>query len=269
MTNNTTEKTTAVDVLPLNTLSLPELLAQRVTAFSTSPAMLEIIDKHVAKFVEEIVKDSFCTYGDFGKGVKEAFKGALPGSIDTVIDLGRYNAMIEERLRVVFASSNIANDMVAKAEGVLRETLDEELLPPVIKLSAFIEAFISDNADDAAESGWERPTVKIEDGSYPCSEYRQIYFDKRSEDSQRNRYSTSTFRPENRLAIAPVKGEEFEGEQVYRVYAASLNDKLIQDYLSTDLIRDDWQKMMFALYYGQSKIIIDCDEGDFYYPHSD
>ncbi|RUR99411.1 hypothetical protein KHDHEBDM_01692 [Pectobacterium polaris] len=29
------------------------------------------------------------------------------------------------------------------------------------------------------------------------------------------------------------------------------------------------EKMMFALYYGQSKIIIDCDPDDFYYPHYD
>ncbi|MEI7375633.1 hypothetical protein [Dickeya chrysanthemi] len=268
MTNNTTE-TTALGAPLLNTLPLPELLANRITQFSTSPAMLEIIDKHVAHFVEGVVKDSLTTYGDFGKGVKDAFKAALPGSIERVVDLGRYNAMIEERLRVIFAGSNIANDMVAKAEAVLREAMDEDLLPPVIRLSALMTAFIKDNASEAAEEGWDSPSLKIEGGSYPCAEYYSIYFDKRSEESRASRYSASKSRHENRLSLAPVDGETSESEQVYRIYSAAIDDKLAQDYISTDLIRRDWEKMMFALYYGQSKLIIDCDEDDFYYPHYD
>lgn len=269
MTNNTTEKTTAVDAHILNVLPLPELLANRITQFSTSPAMLEIIDKHVTRFIEEVVKDSFCTYGNFGKGVKKSFENALPGSIEHVVDLGRYNAMIKERLRATFANSGIANDMIAKAEAVLSNVMDEKLLPPVIRLSALMKAFIEDNAERAAEEGWDSPTLKIEGGSYPCDDYRTIYFDKASENSRTNRHSSLTSRPDNRLSLAPVDGEIFEGKQVYRIYAAAIDDKLAQDYISTDFIRRDWEKMMFALYYGQSKIIIDCDPDDFYYPHCD
>ncbi|MFJ5346649.1 hypothetical protein [Pectobacterium parvum] len=259
MTNNTTEKNTIVDTSPLNTLPLPELLASRITQFAASPAMLEIIDRHVARFVEEVVKDSFCTWDNFGKSVKDAFKNALPGGIERVVDLGRYNAMIEERLRATFASSSIANDMIAKAEAVLNDVMDEKLLLPVIKLSTLMEAFIKDNAERAATEGWDSPSLEIVDGSYPCDDYRTIYFDK----------EPGTARPNNRLSLAPVDGEVFEGEQVYRIYAAAIDDKLVQDHLSTDLIRRDWEKMMFALYYGQSKIIIDCDPDDFYYPHYD
>ncbi|MBQ4788030.1 hypothetical protein F9U39_01195 [Pectobacterium versatile] len=269
MTNNTTEKNTIVDTSPLNTLPLPELLASRITQFAASPAMQEIIDRHVARFVEEVVKDSFCTWDNFGKGVKDAFKNALPGGIERVVDLGRYNAMIEERLRATFASSNIANDMIAKAEAVLNDVMDEKLLLPVIKLSTLMEAFIKDNAERAAEKGWDSPSLEIVDGSYPCDDYRTIYFDKEPGSSRNNRHSLSTARPNNRLSLAPVDGEVFEGEQVYRIYAAAIDDKLVQDHLSTDLIRRDWEKMMFALYYGQSKIIIDCDPDDFSYPHYD
>ena len=56
----------------------------------------------------------------------------------------------------------------------------------------------------------------------------------------------------------------FEGEQIYLMYTAAIDDKLVQDHLSTDLIRGDYEKIMFALYYVQSKINIDFDPDDFY-----
>jgi hypothetical protein len=151
----------AVEVL--SRASIADVLAQRITVMSTSPKMLEIIDKRVEKFLVDVIDDSFSSWGDFSKGAKEAFKNALPGNIDSVIDLARYNSMIADRLSAVFASSNITNDMVQKAEKALKNAMEEDLLPPVIKLSVLLEAFIDDHAEQAREENWEFPDFRLID----------------------------------------------------------------------------------------------------------
>lgn len=61
----------------LSRASIADVLAQRITVMSTSPKMLEIIDKRVEKFLVDVIDDSFSSWGDFSKGAKEAFKNAL------------------------------------------------------------------------------------------------------------------------------------------------------------------------------------------------
>lgn len=250
--------------------TIAEVLAERITAMSTSPKMLEIIDKNIESCLGSIVKDTFCYYSDFSKKSKEAFQAALPGNIDSVIDLGRYNAMIQERLKATFASSGIAYDLIAKAENALKEAMDETLLPPVIKLSALCDAYIDCYASNASDEQWERPDFRLEEFDiHGPTQYMGFYFDKYR--AERSSYGTdsSKYSLANSLSLAEVEGEEVDGNPVFRVYSGKLEDKFIQDIISTDLISSKWKKMMFALYYGQSKICIDCDPDDYYYPGND
>lgn len=250
--------------------AIHEVLAERITEFSTSPKMLEIIDKKIERCMTNIVDDVFGRYSDFSKSAEKAFKAALPGNIDSVVDLGRYNAMVEQRLRNAFANSGIANDMVTKAEAVLKEAMDEKLLPPVIKLSAFINAYIEGNASRASEEGWEKPDLRFhdDDNSYLTRDYKDFYFDENSEDG--SRYSSYSSRSihglANCLRLRSIEDEMFEGEQVYEVWSAKIDDKYIQQIVSISSHLSKWEKMVFALYYGQSKIVIDCDPEDYSYP---
>ncbi|EES3796595.1 hypothetical protein FRO67_003690, partial [Escherichia coli] len=104
------------DINILARQSIGEVLAGRIAAFSTSPKMLQIIDSKIESCVNGIVNDVFSNYSDFSKSTKEAFRAALPGNMENVIDLGRYNDMITQRLRETFAGSGVADSMIVKAE---------------------------------------------------------------------------------------------------------------------------------------------------------
>lgn len=253
--------------------TIADVLAARITEFSTSPKMLEIIDKKIESCLSGVIDDVFGRYSDFSDGAKKAFKASLPGNIDSVIDLGRYNAMVEARLRSVFENSGIANDMAAKAEAVLKEALDEKVLPPVIKLGDFLEAYIEANAERAGEENWERPDFRLidDDGSYLTRDYKDFYFGASCESG--SIYSSLRERSVHDLAnclrLRSIKDEMFEGEQVYEVWSAKIDDKYIQQIVAISAHLSKWEKMVFALYYGQSKIIIDCDPDDYRYPCND
>lgn len=253
----------------LSSTSIADVLAQRITALSTSPQMLEIIDKRVEKFLTDVIDDSFSSWGEFSKGAKDAFKKALPGSIESVIDLERYNAMIADRLNAVFAQSNIANDMVQKAEKALKDAMQDDLLPPVIKMSELVEAYIADHAERAREEGWERPDFRLEQSdSFLSTEYWHFYFDTHKEES-RHSSERSKYQLENCLDMRVLKDEAIGDDEVCEVYSAKINDKFVQRIISTTGVRSKWEKMVFALYYGQSKICLDCDPDDHYYPGYD
>lgn len=249
-------------------LTIAEVLSERMKAMATSETMLAILDKRIEKCLTDIVDDAFSSWGDFSKGAKEAFKAALPGNLDSVIDLGRYNTMIEQRLRDAFADSNISNDMMAKAERALKDAMDDKSLPPVIMLSALIQAFIDDNAEYACEEQQETPDLRLEEDNRYSNKYAHFYFDKSKKES---RYGSkdSVYNLDNNLAMRAIPGEEINGNQVYEVYSAKIDDQFVQRMVNTNLMNRDWEKMVFALYYGQSKICIDCDPDDFSYPGND
>ena len=85
--------------------------------------------------------------------------------------------------------------MVQKAEKALKNAMEEDLLPPVIKLSVLLEAFIDDHAEQAREENWEFPDFRLIDSeSVLSTEYKHFYFDKSKEgysrySSERSKYS--------------------------------------------------------------------------------
>ncbi|WP_368762016.1 hypothetical protein [Klebsiella pneumoniae] len=250
-------------------LTLAELLTHRCVEFSASPKAVEIIDQGIEKMFKDLVSDAFRSYGDFGKIMGEAFKAALPANVDSILEVGRYNELVTNALRAKWQSSGIADDMVRKAEEALTEVMTESAVPKRVRLSKLLESFIEEHQEQASREGWEKPDVRCdEDGKF-----LHIYFGK--EEKQRGSsylYSSSErskYDLENSIAARLEEGKDEDGHPVYRIYSAKLEDKAIQHIVSLDLIRDEWERYMVALYYGQADLVFDCDPEDYSYPNGD
>jgi len=240
--------------------TLQQLLADRVTAFANSEKPVEIIDEHVKKMFTSVIDNCFGRYGDMGKQVEEAIKAALPANLTEIFELTRYNAMIAAALKDKWENSGVEADMVRLAQQQIDEVLNKDAMPEVISLQDLMEAFVEDHKESAAEEHWEAP-----------SDYGglHIYFDKKPKDHGISSYSRSSERSEYQLDNAihisfdrHGKDRDEKGREVGSVYAAKIdNEKMSQ----TLRFRSPFEKMVAALYFGKSKIIVDCDEDEFSY----
>ncbi|MDM2816921.1 hypothetical protein [Citrobacter sp. Cpo102] len=251
-------------------LTLSALLTQRCVEFSHSKKAVEIIDNGIEKMFKELVDDAFRSYGDFGKSAREAFKAALPANIDNLIELSRYNEMIANALRTKWTESGIADDMLRKADEALAEVMQDNSVPEYIKLSTIFDGFIEDNREEAFENQWEAPDFRLEEERG----FIHLYFDKRPDkDFDSLRYSSRTERNkyelEHNLAARIVDCEQVDGHPVYEIYSAKLDDTEIRKITSLGLVRSNWERALVALYYGQSKLVLDCDPDDYAYPGAD
>ncbi|MNY45392.1 hypothetical protein D3C86_1804900 [compost metagenome] len=58
------------------------------------------------------------------------------------------------------------------------------------------------------------------------------------------------------------KAKNDDGNNVGKVYSAKLDGDVIGKQLS---IRNGWERLVAALYYGAATIVVDCEEDDFSY----
>lgn len=246
--------------------TLQQLLAERVTAFANSEKPVEIIDEHVKKMFTSVIDNCFGRYGDMAKQVEEAIKAALPANLTTVFELTRYNTMVAAALKEKWENSGVEADMVRLAQQQIDEVLIQDAMPAVISLQELMEAFIEDHKEDAAEERWDHPDIRFQPSDYGGL---HIYFDKAPKDHGVSRYSSSSERSEYMLANAihisfdrHGKDRDDKGREVGSVYAAKIDDKKISQTLK---FRTPFEKMVAALYFGASKILVDCDEDDFSY----
>jgi hypothetical protein len=246
--------------------TLQSLLAERVTAFVNSDKPVEIIDEHVKKMFTSVVDNCFGRYGDMGKQVEEAIKAALPANLTEIFELTRYNAMIAAALKEKWENSGVEADMVRLAQKQIDEVLNKDALPEVISLQDLLEAFVEDHKESAAEEHWEAPDIRFQPSDYGGL---HIYFDKKPKDHGISTYSRSTERSEYMLDNAihisfdrNGKDRNEKGHEVGSVYAAKIDNEKISQTLK---FRSAFEKMVAALYFGSSKIVVDCDEDDFSY----
>ncbi|EES3797473.1 hypothetical protein FRO67_004616 [Escherichia coli] len=117
--------------------------------------------------------------------------------------------------------------------------MDESLLPPVIKLSEFLDAFIDANVEQAAENGWERPDIRLIDSEYSMlsHDYKSLYFDKSPDPESRIHGLRSQYRLDNNISMRALEGETIDGHQVYEVYSAKIDERHVQHIVSTNLIK--------------------------------
>ncbi|MFJ4133867.1 hypothetical protein [Pseudomonas cyclaminis] len=137
---------------------------------------------------------------------------------------------------------------------------------PMISLQALMEAFVEDHKESAAEERWEHPDIRFQPSDYGGL---HIYFDKKPKDHSASSYSRSSERSEYMLDNAihisfdrNGKDRDEKGREVGTVYSAKIDGEKISQTLR---FRSPFEKMVAALYFGSSKIIVDCDEDEFSY----
>jgi hypothetical protein len=246
--------------------TLQQLLAERVTVFAVSDKPVEIIDDHVKRMFTSVIDNCFGRYGDMGKQVEEAIKAALPANLTEIFELTRYNAMIAAALKEKWENSGVEADMVRLAQKQIDEVLNKDAMPEVISLQALLEAFVEDHKESAAEEHWEAPDIRFQPSDYGGL---HIYFDKQPKDRGVTSYSRSSERSEylldNAIHISfdrHGKDRDEKGREVGSVYAAKIGNEKISQTLK---FRSEFEKMVAALYFGSSKILVDCDEDEFSY----
>lgn len=252
--------------------SLSELLCERVTEFAQSDKAVELIDQGIEKMFASVVSDCFSSYGDMSKLVKESVKAALPGNISNLFELKRYNAIISESMKREWESAGLETDMQKRLHELLDGALKEHDFPPVILLSDFMNAFVEAHQREAFENGWESPKVIYKE-SENLQGFYSLYFDRNPEEHSSYR-TRSEYELEYRIAFTTTDGDvlthkDWRDQDVDiplgRVYSAVLDGKPI----SSEVAPNRFNRMIQALYYGMSKISIDCDPEDICYPCND
>lgn len=249
--------------------TLQQLLTDRVALFATGDKPASIIDEHVEKMFKEVIGDCFRSYGDMGKAVSAAIKAALPSNISDMFELTRYNALVENALRVQWESSGVEGDMVRRAQRCLADALAEDALPPVVSLRALLEEFAESNKEDATENQWESPEVRFEDSQYGGGV--SIFFDKTPESAHTSssylskRERRHDYSLKNRIHVRWDKDKpelDPNGHNIGEVYSAQLDDMPVGRNFH---ITSKWERMLAALYFGCAKVVIDCEADDISY----
>lgn len=255
-------------------LTLSALLMQRCANFANSEKAVEIIDKGVEALFKNIVEDAFGSYGNFGKTAKEAFKAALPGNVEKIIDLEHYNSMVVRLMRERWAASGVESDLVEKMTDMVNEFVNEEKTPKIILASDLWAAFIEDNKEKAFEDNWQRPQVVVTDDDRGFIRIGLHAEEATSSRYASNKESTSDcdvclgFHQQFNREIGSKTPLQHDGHDLYELYTGHLEygsvlgKKIIQAYSQFD-------KLVLALYYGGSLLAWDESPDDLYYPNCD
>ncbi|HLD65867.1 MAG TPA: hypothetical protein VJA19_07480 [Pseudomonas sp.] len=253
--------------------TLQDLLNQRVATYVNSPRPQELIDAGLDAMFKEVVTDAFRSYGDFSKEFKEAFKAALPAGVGDMLQLAKYNTLVAEALKQRWAETAVSEVMLAKANAAITEILAEVPLEGQVSLTKLLNAFVDAHKESAAEEQWEAPEIRFVEGDTDHGKYLHIYFDKQPEESRAPSALSRSRRRDDfaltnalHLSLEGVAGAERHGRtttfDIGRVYSAKLDDTPINKELS---YHSEWERLVAALYFGQARLVIDCDGDDFTY----
>ncbi|WP_294844402.1 hypothetical protein [uncultured Gilliamella sp.] len=248
--------------------TLKDLLLEGVDRFNNSDKPALIIDNAIEKLFKDIIDSEFRSYGDFGEILRNAVKKALPANIQDIISLPKYNQLIVNSLQQQWMSSGVEQHFVDTATKMLNDIINEYPIPEYIYLSDLLEAFVEEYVEEADEERWDSPDIRIEESDYN-NEYMHIYYDKRPKESYLSEISKHSLN--NYLACfrldEKVKGKLYQDEcYVYTVYAAKIDGVRIGKLLQPTNTK--YQNLIIALYYGQSKLVFDCDVDDIVYPNN-
>ncbi|MWP61082.1 hypothetical protein [Gilliamella sp. Pas-s25] len=248
--------------------TLKDLLLEGVDRFNNSDKPASIIDEALEGLFKNAIESELSPYGDFGRAVKEAVKETLPANIQDVISLPKYNQLIVNSLQQQWLSSNVEQNFVDKATKMLNNIINEYPIPEYIYLSDLLEAFVEEYAEEAMENDWDNPDIRINESDYD-HDYISIYFDKKPKESYLER---PKYLLDNNLGCCrldeKIKGKcgEYDDEYyAYEVYSARIAGECIGKLIQPTNTK--YQNLIIALYYGQSKLVFDCDIDDFIYPN--
>lgn len=258
----------------MNVSALAQNIAEQCKQFEQSQEYKDMITNAVKKLYVSALDDVF-RWGDFPDRVKEAIKNAMPNDPSDFVDLANYNTLMINTLQTTWAESGIQNHAVKKIQDLTIKTVKNLEIPEFVLMSDLLEAFIEENADEAAENNWEKPNVLVrQSDSETLSDYWGIGFEAEPEGNSRYGSSkTYEFQFKNCLDIRALytnkKDKEFKmhGEyQCYELYAGKLGDGIFGKAIVKS--RTKFEKLMCALFYGNAYLVWDdCNPEDMYYPH--
>ncbi|WP_232423575.1 MULTISPECIES: hypothetical protein [Bacillus] len=224
-------------------MDLNKMVVASLAKMESEGKVQEIVDKHVASTVNDIVKDLFGNWSDFSKELKNTAKEALQINFKD-LNLSSYNHLILKAIKDKL-DDEITNQGVAQVknqiEGLLTDTKRE------YKLSELVEE-LAEEIKDLDEIGYDEyheMTLHVDDpyGSY------WIGLDARNDISE---YSCKY-----RLHVSK------EGE----LYSVKINDeeysrkRLIQDFDIKAVMYGlhGLEETLFKIYVSGAKLIIDED----------
>lgn len=262
--------------------SLAADIAAHCLAFEQSPEYSAMLQRHVSSLYDKAIKETF-EWGDFPRSVKKALEEALPANISQMVDLPRYNILMAKKLEESWALNAVGERLTTGMQKMVLDFIKSEETPKYIKASDLWKAYLAQYAEEAASEGWERPEVLMEMGDSgvfrvgidkePASERSSSFSSSRSD-------KTHPFEFKDNLYFMRVGEYEGSGRHqekvwaevddlpVYSLYSGQIGGEVLGKKVIT--FRGDFEKLVAALYYGDSLLLLDeNDAEDLYYPGYD
>ena len=249
--------------------TLNELLTEGIKRFSQSDESQKIIDRAVKSLFTDLIQSAFASYGPFGRQIDALIKNALPQNFEEIVLLPKYNKLIIDSLRNTWNSSGIEKQFIDQTTEAMQKFINEDKVPSVIFLSDLLNAFMEENEEQAEEEGWEKPSLIIDENEDHFPSYSKIchiYFEEQP--PKPDSISCSKYHFKNNLSgRLTEKTIEQNGSNypIYKIYSAKFEGIQMDKLLKHNCTK--FESMMIALYFGTSKLVLDCQADDIYYPN--
>lgn len=253
--------------------SLASAINEHCRQFEASPEFSEMVSKHVRGLYESAIQDVF-RWGKFPDAVKEALKEALPANITELCDLPRYNLLLARTLDEQWKTNAVSDRLVTQMQDLVKDFIEQDQTPKFIKASDLWRSYIEQHEEEATHEQWEAPQVVINDdgeGFFYIGFEKEPYTESRYSTTRRkdNAYSCNVYlgfrqntTREDRKDIPVLE----DGHPVYSLFTGKLEGldvlgkKPVQFY-------SKFEKLVGALYYGDSLLVLDqADADEIYYP---
>lgn len=249
--------------------TLNEILTESIDRFSQSDEPQKIIDRAVKSLFTDLIQSAFASYGPFGRQIDALIKNALPQNFEEIAALPKYNQLIIDALKNEWNSSGVERQFIDKTTEAMQNFLNEEKVPEIIFLSDLLNVFMEENEEQAEEEEWRKPSLIIdeEEASFPSSSKTcHIYFEEQPPNP--DSISGSKYHFKNNLS-GHLTEETIEQNgstyPIYKIYSAKFDGIQMSKLLKHNCTK--FESMMIALYFGTSKLAIDCQADDIYYPN--
>lgn len=249
--------------------TLNEILTESIDRFSQSDEPQKIIDRAVKSLFTDLIQSAFASYGPFGRQIDALIKNALPQNFEEIAALPKYNQLIIDALKNEWNSSGVERQFIDKTTEAMQNFLNEEKVPEIIFLSDLLNVFMEENEEQAEEEEWRKPSLIIdeEEASFPSSSKTcHIYFEEQPPNP--DSISGSKYHFKNNLS-GHLTEETIEQNgstyPIYKIYSAKFDGIQMNKLLKHNCTK--FESMMIALYFGTSKLALDCQADDIYYPN--
>lgn len=255
--------------------SLANAINEHCRQFEASEEFHKMIAEHVRGLYENAIKDTF-RWGKFPDAVKAALVEALPANISEICDLPKYNLLLARTLDEQWKANAVSESLVTQMQGLVKDFIEQDQTPKYIKASDLWAAYIEEHSEEAAQEGWGRPQVVIEDDrkgffhigfeKEPASESSHSYL---SKSRKEHPYSCEVYLGFHQKTVREGRTDTpvlHDGHPVYSLFSGQLeyNDALGKRPVQ---FRTAFEKLVGALYYGDSLLVLDeCDADEIYYP---